>query len=455
VVDDPAGLRAALTASIERPTSGQPQELAAGDLDTPLGRALVWLHRNLVMDVSERVAIVTGGVGSDEADKQADDELWERLEREQLARDPRASIYGRLWARSLLSGTEPIAELLEALRARTPAESMARGGSLLLHLLSPALPTDEKQPQPGPRWKTSTRIRVRTRNVLRRWAAAQTDPRLMWVDPLAPAGNFAMIVATLASLRLIRSRDPDAVELTDDDLDDIWLWWLRPFVGTGQGDGWLGQLDPAALALAQQRLPEWVPEAVTALCWLAVRPGIGERERVITWQPVLASALNHDLVGATDTTARYLTAVTGDTITRDEVDNQLLGAIEFIDDALWCARTAKEFGVNGLELQVLPGAANALVRLDVRGISDPLLDARVPRLIVATRRYRRCEGVALYAADAGWRLVAVTGESIGYKPNATDRPVDSTVPLADGLLEQLTGTGGVLASLFPQAAQVA
>jgi hypothetical protein len=83
------------------------------------------------------------------------------------------------------------------------------------------------------------------------------------------------------------------------------------------------------------------------------------------------------------------------------------------------------------------------------------LDARVPRLIVATRRYRRCEGVALYAADAGWRLVAVTGESIGYKPNATDRPVDSTVPLADGLLEQLTGTGGVLASLFPQAAHVA
>jgi hypothetical protein len=454
VVDDPAGLRAALTASSERTTSGRPQELAAGDLDTPLAQALVWLHRNLVMDVSERVAM-TGGVGANEADKQGDDDLWERLEREQLARDPRASIYGRLWARGLLSGTEPIAELLEALRARTPAESMARGGSLLLHLLSAAPAPDQKQPHPGSRWKMTTRIRVRTRNVLRRWAAAQTDPRLMWVDPLAPAGNFAMIIATLASLRLIRSRDPDSVELTDDDLDEIWLWWLRPFVGTGQGDGWLGQLDPAALALAQQRLPEWIPEAATALCWLAVRPGIGERGRVIKWQAVLASALNHDLIEATETTARYLAEVSGDSVSRDRVDDQLLAAIEFIDDPLWCARTAEEFGVDGLELQVLPGTANALVRLDVRGISDPLLDARVPRLIVATRRYRRSEGVALYSADADWRLVAVTGEPIGYKPHARGTLVDSTVPLVDGLLEQMSGTGGVMASLFPQTAQVA
>ena len=56
----------------------------------------------------------------------------------------------------------------------------------------------------------------------------------MWVDPLAPAGNFAMIAGTLAHLRLERSRNSESVELTDDDLEDLWLRWLRPFAGTGK-----------------------------------------------------------------------------------------------------------------------------------------------------------------------------------------------------------------------------
>jgi hypothetical protein len=110
------------------------------------------------------------------------------------------------------------------------------------------------------RWKASTRIRVRARNLLRRWAAAQTDPRLVWVDPLAPAGNFAMITAMLAHLRLDRTRDPDRVELTNEDLDDLWRRWLRPFVGTGEGDGWLDLLDDAARTLARDRCPSGSPK---------------------------------------------------------------------------------------------------------------------------------------------------------------------------------------------------
>ena len=61
VVDDPVALAATLTAGPEHPDSGRPPELASGDLGTPLAEALLWLHRNLVMDVSER--ITTGGPG--------------------------------------------------------------------------------------------------------------------------------------------------------------------------------------------------------------------------------------------------------------------------------------------------------------------------------------------------------------------------------------------------------
>jgi hypothetical protein len=449
VVDDLAALAAALTAGSSRPGAGQPPELASGDLDTPLGRALVWLHRNLVMDVSERdTSTGADRAGAAEADDDTDDDLWNRLEREQLARDPRASTYERIWRRGAISGTEPIIEFLEALRTRIPAEPEAHQRSLLARLL------DDQGDEPGDatparRWKTSTRIRVRARNVLRRWAAAQTDPRLMWVDPLAPAGNFAMIAATLAHLRLERSRHAEQVELTDDDLDDLWQRWLQPFAGTGKGDGWLDQLDDTASTLARDRLPDWLPEAAAALCWLAIRPGSGHRERVVAFQPVLAAALAHGLLDPTDMTARFLSAITGYAISSDQVDGQILTALDFIDDALWCDRIADELGLDELKLKAPPGAAAVQVRLDVRGIPDPLLDARVPRLVLAARRYRRCGGVSIFGSDAGWRLAFIPGEMIAYITGIGAAMADSATPLTDGLLEHLAAAGGVLADLFP------
>jgi hypothetical protein len=455
VVDDPAGLAAALTARSAGARVDRPSELVAGDLDTPLGQALLWVHRNLVMDVSERVtAAPTGGVGAGEADDQADDDLWDRLEQEQLARDPRAGTYGRMWRGSAVGGTEPIIELLEALRYRLPTEPATSCGSSVLSNLLKGTPEDQSgggDGKPVRRWKASTRIRVR--NLLRRWAAAQTDPRLIWVDPLAPAGNFAMIAAMLAHLRLDRTRDPERVELTNGDLDDLWRRWLRPFVGTGQGDGWLDPLDDAARTLARDRLPEWLPEAVAALCWLAVQPGSGHRERVVAFQSVLAAAFRHDLIEPTSTTAQYLSAVTGRTVTPAEVDSQLLNAVDYIDDALWCYRTAEELALDELNLQTHPGAPR--LRLDVRGITNPLLDPRIPRLVVLVRRYRRCDGVALFAADASWRLSFATDETIAYRPDRNSSMIESTIPLANGVLESLAGSAGVLADLFPAAQQVA
>ncbi len=461
VVDDPAALAAVLVAGAARPDADRPVELGAGDLDTPLAQALVWLHRNLVMDVSERLASgPAGGIKQSEGGEQGDDDLWVRLEREKLARDPRANRYGRIWTRTALGGDEPLIELLDALRARTPTQpaiTAPQGGSLLRLLLDEPVvdpKAEEASEAPGRRWKISTRIRVRARNVLRRWAAAQTDPRLVWVDPLAPAGNFAMIAAALARLYLELARDPERVELTADDLHDLWLRWLLPFVGTGAGDGWLDQLDSGSAALAAQRLPDWLPESVAALCWLAVRPGGGHRDRVLASQPLIASALSHGLLDTTQTTVDYLGMVTGTQLTLTQVDDQLLDTIAFIDDALWCARTAAELALERLELHALGSSSSVNVRIDVAGIPDPLLDPRVPRLVAAARHYRRCNGVALRAADASWRISVADGEPVGYLTGVGTATVDSTGPLMAGTLERLTATSGVLADLFP-AAQVA
>lgn len=447
VVDDPIALDATLTGGPARPDADRPPELGEGDLESPLGQALTWLHQNLVMDVSERAnAAGTGGIVADEAEGQTDeDSLWDRLEREQLACDPRAATYARLWQPGF-SDTQPLIELLEMLRTRLPAGPDAARQSLLSILLDQ--PPSDGQTD-GRRWSTSARIRVRARNLLRRWAAAQTDPRLRWIDPLAPAGNFTMMAETLVTLRLASVLSPGQVELTGDDLDDIWQRWLRGFAGAGEGDGWLDQLDDDTASLIRDRLPGRLPEEVAALTWLVIRPGIRYRERVIAFQPVLTASLGHGLIDPTEESARYLTAVTGTGITRDQVDDDLLAAAVFIDDDLWCIRTSETLALPRLRLRPSPGAAAVGVRLDVLGVSDPLLDPRIPRVVTAARNYRGCDGVAVYASDASWRVVTVTGETVYYLPRPGAATVKSAEPLASGTIESLAAAGGVLADLFP------
>jgi hypothetical protein len=451
VVDDPAALAAVLATGPDTERGDRPPELAATDLDSPLARTLVWLHRNLVMDVSETAAgPLAQPVTGDEASAASDDTLWERLDRERLARDPRAGIYAALWARDTTSSTEPVIALLETLRDQAPAMTGGPGSSPLAHLVQLARdhrPEDSAGSEPARRWAPSTRVRVRARNVLRRWAAAQADPRLSWVDPLAPAGNFAMVAWVLARLRAYRAAG-EQVELTDDDLDGLWQSWLRAFAGAGQGDGWLDRLDTDTREHAAARLPRWLPEIVAALCWLVVRPGPGIRARTIDFQPVLAAALSSGLVEPTGTTPAYLSIITGQPITSGQADVQLLEAIGYIDDDLWCARTTAELDLDELSLRAPPGAAAVSVRLDVGGIADPLADPRVPRLIVAVRHYRRCDGVALFAADGSWRLSFESGHTIAYLPSRGRDPIESASLFDSHLLEELAASSRVLADLF-------
>jgi hypothetical protein len=153
--------------------------------------------------------------------------------------------------------------------------------------------------------------------------------------------------------------------------------------------------------------------------------------------------------------ARYLSRITDRSVTLRQVEDQLLGAIEYIDDDLWCTRTADELGLDRLSLEAPPGAASIQVRLDVEGIDDPLLDPRVPRLVAAVRHYRRCDGVAIFAPSAGWRLTLVTGETVAFRPGPGADFGESTVTMVPDSVEQLAATGGVLADLFLSARDAA
>jgi hypothetical protein len=447
VADDPAALDSMLLVR-SRSADERPPELLSGDLDTPVGKALLWLHRNLIMDVTESASpgAGSGGVGSDEADSTTDDDLWERLEREQLGRDPRINTYGRILGRHAgLGATEPILELLEAMRDRAPPLDRTASGSQTISLLALLRAEAEREGSPKTRWKSETRVRVRARNVLRRWAAAQTDPRLVWIDHLAFAGNFSMVASTFAQLWIVIAEDPRLSELRADDLDDLWLDWMRPFVGTGRRDGWLDQLESTDSNVAR-RLPPDLPETVAALCWLALRHK--RRDAIIAWQPVLAAALKHGLLEPSDETARFAGFVTHSSTTRDAVEDELLRCIEFIDDDLWCERTRRDLDLKTLQLEAVSRGQVVSVRLVIEGVDDPLRDPGIPQLIIAARQYRRCDGVAIFSADAGWRVAVNTGAPAAYLQSEKHSSMVMSEEVVKDAIERMASTGGILADLF-------
>jgi len=140
------------------------------------------------------------------------------------------------------------------------------------------------------------------------------------------------------------------------------------------------------------------PEIVSALSWLAVRLGPGQRERILTFQPLVGAARRPELLSPTQETATYLRIVTGEALTPAKVQAHLEHAIDFIDDDLWCERVRTELGLDQLRFGA-PSGAGVSTHIDVDGVVDPLTGPRLPRLAVMATRYRHNEGIAIYSLD--------------------------------------------------------
>jgi HKD family nuclease len=453
VVDDPVALSSALTAGERTVTRSTPAELTAGDLETPLGRALLYMHQTMVMDVSE-LSPTSGTDAVEVGEAQADDDnIWQRLEREQLQRDPRVAGYHRLLAQTVATPVElsdRVVDLLEAMRLRTP--SFPREGACgVLQALT--LGPGERRGQ-GHQWTSSARIKVRARNVLHRWATAQTDSRLAFIDPLAPLVNLLHITIVLLGLwpyTLGAAEGP--TELDANDLDELWVTWFQPLIGTGNNDGWIDRVEATsdryrALVTAQ------LADNITALCWLAIRPGEHRRERTIAWQPYLRAAFDRGLINDAPDVAAYLTSAMGTSISTERVADDLLRSLDFIDDELWCARMATDLGLGQVELTAPSAAQRIALRLGVSGIDQPLLDARLPRLIVAARHYRHTDAIAVHSLEHSWRLVVDPTEPAAYR-DGDSGDLSEAEGLFTDRLDALASVGGVLAEWFPDATKAA
>jgi hypothetical protein len=188
---------------------------------------------------------------------------------------------------------------------------------------------------------------------------------------------------------------------------------------------------------------------------LLVRPGSNERERFVEHQAALGAARRHGLLEPSNLTAGYLAAVSGNVHTREQIADRLLRAETYLDDPLWCARTAQEFSLSQVDLDDFPGSAAVQVRLFVRGIADPLRDPQLPRLLVAARNYRPCTGMALWDADGQWRLVFEEGQPVYYWTPRGSLDQETEQNFDAGMLTVLAEDRMVLADLFPAPAQVA
>ena len=256
------------------------------------------------------------------------------------------------------------------------------------------------------------------RNVLRRWAATQTDPRLTWVNPIAPLLNLRHIAAML--LGLWHKQEPgEAQELASKDLEELWELWFRPFVGTGKADGWLDHVDLENSRVAEYLTGQLAHDA-TALCWLAIRPGKDLRSRRTAWQPYLRAGLEKNLIDCGTSTLVALDEA-GFAVDADQVETQLLESVEYIDDDLWCELHAADLGLDHLALKSMSSGQQASVRLDVAGVNQPLHDPRIPALIGDVRQYRTADAVALYGAAPSWRIVVATGDPSPSWPASVNR----------------------------------
>ena len=271
-VDLPGHLEA--FARSARDTS-RPTGFEQRDMDSPVGWLLGWLHGECVFDVDEAVP----RQGSESADEEevgtsADDDFWDRLQRDDLRGDPRLARYTR-------GGTGPapledeVFLFLEMMLHQAPETQLLRlirGGG------SSAEPEDKT---PGAKWLPATRLRVRLYNVLARWIRSLGDPRLLWLDPIAPLRNFSALAGALLYCWLHDY-------LQEERLARLTRMLLAEAVGSDQSVGFLDSLDDETLERANEHLDQAVRDTVSTLVFVALRSDRQVDVRaVFEWQRTL------------------------------------------------------------------------------------------------------------------------------------------------------------------------
>lgn len=414
--------------------TSRPTEFERGDMDSPVGWLLGWLHGECVFDVDEAVP----RRGSESADEEevgtgADDDFWDRLQRDELRGDPRLARYSRAGA-----GPAPLDDevflFLEMMLDQAP-------GAQLLRLIRGGESGAESSEQAlGAKWSPAARLRVRLFNVLARWIRSLGDPRLLWLDPVAPVRNFAALAGALQYCWL-----HDYLEA--ERLARLTRMLLTGIAGSDQSAGFLDALEPETAERASERLDQAVRDTVSTLIFVALRTERrADARAVFEWQPTLRNARRLHLVAPSYVSAAVCSSLVGDNVTREVILDELERAASYEDDEHWCERMRRELDLDTLHLQARSFLAEGYeAHLTVDSGIDLLSDPRIPRLARGALRYREARGAMIESGSD--RLAVKLGGLVAIRRDSAVHRI--TDPLEEELLDLLLDVGAGFIDLMP------
>jgi HKD family nuclease len=416
-IDDPAQLGRWLQKGNE--AADRPRELELRDLETPVGQMLERLHRECIFDIEDMPVAARLRRGAEEAEDAA---FWDRLMQEELRLDPRVDRYRDSGAASVLEGD--VFELLRLMLASTPEHGGLRAVN------GHDTPTDENTPGVGKPWTPERRLQMRLYNVLERWCRAVGDPRQRWIDPLAPARNYAHLLGAISECWAQRYLAPHRLIVLTGIL-------LGRFIRTEGEKGYLLAASDSERAHAMASLDPAAPALAAALVYAALRPSGPWGEHVFDWQWFLVPGLDLGVIAVGPETPGLVYTFVESTMSEQEVEERLNWAANYIDDRQWCIVMQRELGLQKVELTAEKVSSLYGVTLTATGIADPLADPRLVTLVRAALEYRRRSG-AIVTLPAG--RISVRLDDHVYARFGREM-YESRQPVTRALIERLETNG--------------
>ena len=413
-------------------TSETPAGLDFRDLSHPAGEMLARLHRECIFDFNETSAAQRIKRLPEEIE---DPDFWDSFAKEELHQDPRVSRYAGL--RSADGLQDDIFLLLEQLLHEAPRRGFLRvlGGGEVVESVD-----NDEEPR---RWSTDRRFQVRLFNLLERWSQALGDPRLFWIDPLAPVRNYAAILTALVECWVQGFVQPHRVVVLVEAL-------LGAFVRTERATGYLLTLDDderqGALRLLQG---SGAPPVAAALAYAALRPRDDVLDRVFRLQPMLVTALELGVVQPAAGSDDLVTALVGDTPTVSDISERLTWAASHIDDEHWCDKIERDYELSGVTLARDHPHFGLTIAID--GLSEPLTDSRIVSVARQAVDYAKTDSVILAVAD-GKVSIRIDGDAFARVHGIE---YESVEPVTHELLEQLEATGAGVGAILRATAEQA
>lgn|SRR6266566_1181155 len=377
-IDDPAGLARALST----PAIGAPAVagLDATDLATPVGQMLWQLSQECIFDFDQmgRAAQAALEEGDDVA-AEGDKEFWNRLQHEELLVDRRTHGYLR-WRSGGDYLDDDVFRLLRIMLDQVPGQPM-------LHLVGHA--ELDVAAGSGQQWTPEVKLQLRLFNVLERWILAIRDSRLGLISAIAPVRNYGALLTAV-------NRCWAEGHLAPGKAIKLLALLLQGLLGKTAPDGVWGRLGTEDRALCAEILREAGAPGLAGALVFASLTGSGPDvvARVFEWQQFLRRGLSEGLISAVGS-AKVASALTGATLTDENVGDQLLWASEYIDDPHWAAEIQDELGLTGIEVTNERVIDRYGMTLLVDGSEAWLKDNRLVSLVRRAFEYRPVSGLVL------------------------------------------------------------